>query len=86
MEYETTKVSYCCKKEFLKGYSQEDIYTCPGCKRSCEAVEVCANCLGTKNVPEDEEDGEGHTMRGVGMVQCQACRKAIEEDDMDDDS
>lgn len=32
--------------------------------------EVCEWCEGTGEVATDEEDGEGHTMRGVGTRKC----------------
>lgn len=32
--------------------------------------EVCTDCYGTGIVATDEDDGEGHTMRGVGESKC----------------
>lgn len=36
-----------------------------------EVVEgKCSECDGTGEVPADEDDGQGHTMRGVGTQKC----------------
>ena len=35
-----------------------------------EATEECEYCGGTGEVATDEDDGEGHTMRGVGSQKC----------------
>lgn len=32
--------------------------------------DVCEWCGGTGEVATDEDDGEGHTMRGVGTKKC----------------
>lgn len=32
--------------------------------------ERCEHCHGTGEVATDEDDGEGHTMRGVGTQKC----------------
>ncbi len=31
---------------------------------------ICSACLGEGEVPSDEDDGEGHVMRGVGIEKC----------------
>jgi len=36
--------------------------------------ERCEHCNGTGEVNTDEDDGEGHIMRGVGTTQC-ICQK-----------
>lgn len=53
---------------------------CPGCKEHCEAI--CADCEGTGEVAVDVDDGEGHTMRGVGSQKC-LCRIDDSESDGD---
>lgn len=40
-------------------------------------IEVCADCHETGEVSMDEDDGEGHTMRGVGTRPC-PCRAKLE--------
>lgn len=35
-----------------------------------KALKVCAECDNRRWVPEDQEDGEGHTMSGVNMKRC----------------
>jgi len=34
----------------------------------------CVECGGDGEVAEDVDDGEGHTMRGVGRKPCPACK------------
>jgi hypothetical protein len=53
-------------------------------KQSDEGECPLGLCDGTGVVAVDEEDGEGHTMRGVGSRPC-PCRNR-EDEDMDDDS
>lgn len=57
---------------------QEDSYLflwagdpCPDCGEKLQ--EVCAECHGTGEISLDEDDGEGHTARGVGSKPC-PCR------------
>lgn len=38
---------------------------------------VCSECLGTGEVSEDIDDGEGHLQRGVGTRKC-TCKKEPE--------
>lgn len=48
---------------------------------------VCDECLGEGEVSTDVDDGEGHTMRGVGTEKCSKCSgEGDDHDDMDDDS
>lgn len=74
------KVSNCCGS-YMSGY-YIDRKLCPDCKEPCEPI--CADCEGTGVVAVDEDDGDGHTMRGTGSQKCLCQVK--EEDDMDDDS
>jgi len=45
-----------------------------------EAVrdDVCEYCNGTGEIATDEDDGEGHTMRGVGTRKCICQSKEID--------
>jgi hypothetical protein len=45
-----------------------------------EAPPECEICGDTGEVPCDEEDGEGHTMRGVSTRKC-ICRRNKKQDD-----
>lgn len=75
------KVSNCCQFPAKEGY--EDSGICGDCLEHCEYV--CEMCEGTGEVSVDEDDGEGHTMRGVGTQKC-LCQIKDRQDDMDDDS
>lgn len=50
-------IIYCEKHD---RYVDTDYSDCPECEEECE------HCEGTGVVNEDVDDGEGHTMRGVG--------------------
>lgn len=86
----TIEVSKCCRADLVEDFKENprdhhdpiEIYTCSKCKQECEVEEVCEFCLGEGEVSEDVDDGEGHTMRGVGTRKC-ICR--VEERDRDDD-
>jgi hypothetical protein len=43
---------------------------CLTCKTAEYDDEVCEECGGTGEVATDEDDGEGHLMRGVGTSKC----------------
>lgn len=75
MNNETINLSTCCKAEATQIDSQGifETYECSKCHRACEITEVCIDCLGTKEVATDVDDGEGHTMRGVGREVCKRC-------------
>lgn len=86
---EKVLISKCHRAEVREEYGQEDdngvehplgLYVCEKCQDSCEVEEVCGECLGTKKVATDEDDGEGHTMRGVGEQKCPSCSITNEED------
>lgn len=95
MNYETTRISKCCKALAVEYETWGDkvntktisgtYFMCERCKRACDTDEVCADCLGTREVAVDEDDGEGHTTGGVGTMRCLTC-KAVDEDEMDDDT
>ena len=44
---------------------------------------VCPECHGEGEVSTDVDDGEGHTMRGVGTEKCRCQIKDEEPDDQD---
>ncbi len=79
---DTILISQCCNKEVSEDYKQSpydknediDIYVCSKCKRECLVNEVCAYCLGTGEESLDEDDGEGHLMKGVGSKKCIHCK------------
>lgn len=72
--HETTIISKCCKAEVSNYCDAEDtcrtLHMCNRCGFDCEVTKVCMYCLGTGKISIDEEDGEGHTMRGVGEQRC----------------
>ena len=85
---ETTLISKCCRREVVQyddgqtGGIYGDIKTmCTRCGKYCEAEEVCIDCLGTKEVSTDVDDGEGHTMRGVGTEKCRRCTLSTKDYD-----
>lgn len=45
---------------------------------------VCQECCGKGEVATDEDDGEGHLMRGVGRVPCPFCKKLTNNEDNDE--
>lgn len=63
-------------------YTQRKGYKCLKCFKECDIKEVCEWCRGSGEISTDEEDGEGHTMRGVGTEKC-PCQ--IEEDEFEED-
>jgi hypothetical protein len=55
-------------------------------KEDEEAMNVCEECGGTGEISTDEDDGEGHTMRGVGTRPCPLCKhKEPTEDRLPED-
>ena len=70
--------SQCCKAQLVEAYKNNPrdhhdpiaIYECEKCKQECEVEEVCGECLGEGTVASDVDDGEGHTMAGVGTIKC----------------
>lgn len=77
---ETTYISKCCGAEVREVYCYEHV--CKKCNRLCQVEEVCEYCLGTGEIPTDEDDGEGHTARGVGTRKC-FCRMSPDEPEND---
>lgn len=69
-------VSKCCGVE-VKEIENDEGYMCPKCNTPCfTGIKiVCAYCLGTGVIHSDEDDGEGHTMRGVGVEKCHCKRR-----------
>lgn len=45
-----------------------------------ESDQMCEDCEDTGEVSVDEEDGEGHTMRGVGTQKCH-CKEISKDHD-----
>ena len=45
---------------------------------------VCSECRGTGEISVDEDDGQGHTMRGVGTQKC-ICKSKPEPDDQENE-
>lgn len=46
----------------------------------------CPTCCGTGEVPADEDDGEGHTARGVASAPCPDCApEATDYEETDDE-
>lgn len=95
---ETTTISKCCRALAIpdvvvdKEIPMADLYkhpvihyTCLECENDCEVEEVCADCLGTGEVPimEYVYPGEPH-MAPIGIKPCHCQLK--EPSDMDDDS
>ncbi len=69
--YET--VSVCCNAETIQAFNMRTKSVRPACVKCntfCQIAEVCAYCHGTGEVVGDEEDGEGHTNRGVLINKC----------------
>lgn len=89
---DTTLISKCCRVEAREDYKPHprdkhediDIWVCTKCEKECEVEEVCGFCLGTGEVSVDEDDGEGHTARGVGTRKCTAAIHADEPERADD--
>lgn len=88
----TIEVSKCCLADLVEDFKDNprdhddpiEIYTCSDCKKECEVEEVCEFCYGDGEVSTDEDDGEGHIMRGVGSQTC-ICRVREEEAEKDED-
>lgn len=77
---ETIFVTKCCLspvyfEDIQLGF--EEKIGCSRCNKVCELVEVCAYCLGTGEIAYDEDDGEGHSARGVDVQPCRMCRDAL---------
>lgn len=77
---EATFVSKCCRVEATEGEEHGVEWFCGKCRKPCEVEEVCAWCLGEGEYSTDEDDGEGHTMRGVGTAKCPCTRPTDGED------
>lgn len=88
---ETTTISTCCREEAVEDFKDNPrdhhdpiaIYTCSKCKKECDVEEVCEFCLGEGEYSVDVDDGEGHTMRGVGTQKCHCTIHEPEPDDQD---
>lgn len=86
-----TEVSHCCKARLIDDFKENfwdhddpiEIYTCETCKQECDVEEVCDDCLGTGEIVTDEDDGEGHVMRGVGNRKCHCQTKEKEFDNQE---
>lgn len=82
MDTEKVLISKCHRAEAWE-MSESKLYRCSKCKEKCEVEEVCAFCLGDGEVSTDEQDGEGHTMRGVGTQTCPCSVKEPEYDNQE---
>ncbi len=60
--------SYCCKAPVVEAL--QGGYVCLECSNKCDIEEVCGECYGTGEVAIDVDDGEGHSMAGVGTIKC----------------
>ena len=49
-------------------------------KEDEKAMNVCEECGGTGMISTDEDDGEGHTQRGVGSAPCPLCNRKEEKE------
>ena len=76
--------SKCCREET---YEQLAIHGgivdfCSKCKLQCEKDGVlCSACFGTKVESIDVDDGEGHSMQGVGTRPCSSCSSNDHDND-----
>lgn len=47
---ETIFISKCCQKEVTESLFDEQVHLCSKCFKECEVEEVCAHCLGTREL------------------------------------
>lgn len=77
MDYETKKVSKCCRE--LADQDEHKIWYCTACGKDCQYEIICAECEGTGFVDDPVYDGDSHRYHPTGKKKC-LCQLKPEED------
>jgi hypothetical protein len=79
MEYETKKISKCCKA--VADTDEKNVHYCVSCGEDCEYEVICAICEGTGEITVDELDHDSHQYTPTGTRKCLCQVKEPETDD-----